>query len=409
MKSFLSKIGEGLWVFVDQAGISGINFLNAIILTRLMGLDVYGQFVLLWMAVIFLSSVQQSLIIQPYFTLRSKRNGDGAYAQQLIQLQFMASLGILVLTFALQALWARFGWLDIPSNLILWTGITALLFIGQDLLRRLIMTETPGFRVLVLDIIAYGLQPLFWFLLWEYAELTVLSLMQFTSLLMLGSIVVGLVFLKPRNWYAGNWNVLKDHWSFGRYLFGTALLQWFSGNFFILLSAPLLGTVAVGALRIVQNLLGLLHIVFQALENILPSQLGEVHEREGSDSMLRAFWNSFRLYGFPVLLVLTLLGGFSPTVLRWVYGPEAMEYRWLLTGYCLLYTLVYSGTMLRFVLRTMERNHKIFHTYLITTTFSVLTAIPLVKAFGLYGVLIGLMAVQLLNNFFYYKSIKITS
>ena len=55
----LSKNREKSWVLADQALVSGVNFLNGILLARWLGITAYGTFALIWMAVLVASSLQQ--------------------------------------------------------------------------------------------------------------------------------------------------------------------------------------------------------------------------------------------------------------------------------------------------------------------------------------------------------------
>jgi len=51
--------------FVDQAFVSGMNFLTGLALARFLGLEGYGEYVLVYGAILFSSTVQMSLILSP--------------------------------------------------------------------------------------------------------------------------------------------------------------------------------------------------------------------------------------------------------------------------------------------------------------------------------------------------------
>lgn len=55
-------------VFLDQIIVSGSNFLLGILLARNLGIEEYGQFALLWLIVLFFSSLQLSFIVSPMLT-----------------------------------------------------------------------------------------------------------------------------------------------------------------------------------------------------------------------------------------------------------------------------------------------------------------------------------------------------
>jgi O-antigen/teichoic acid export membrane protein len=62
-----------LLVFLDQALVSGSNFVLGILLARYLGVAGYGQFALLWLIVLFFSSLQLAYIISPMLTLVQKK------------------------------------------------------------------------------------------------------------------------------------------------------------------------------------------------------------------------------------------------------------------------------------------------------------------------------------------------
>ena len=70
---------------------------------------------------------------------------------------------------------------------------------------------------------------------------------------------------------------MTRHFEFSKWLLGTAMLQWLSGNYFIIAAASILGPIAVGAVRMVQNIMGLCHVLFLAMENFLPVELSLIH------------------------------------------------------------------------------------------------------------------------------------
>ena len=71
-----------------------------------------------------------------------------------------------------------------------------------------------------------------------------------------------------------------------------------------------------------------------------------------------------------------------------------------------MYVIIFIGYPLRYAIRTLENTRLIFVSFIATSIFSVLTAYPIIKAFGLNGVLIGLGITQLITLFFYCFSLR---
>ena len=84
---------------MDQALVSGSNFLTAILITRLAGLEEYGFFALAWMGLLLMSSLQQAFIQAPMMSLGPKKS-EAEKANYFPASQFL-QIGFAVLIFLL--------------------------------------------------------------------------------------------------------------------------------------------------------------------------------------------------------------------------------------------------------------------------------------------------------------------
>ena len=190
--------------------------------------------------------------------------------------------------------------------------------------------------------------------------------------------------------------VFQKHWKFSRWLIGTSLLQWFSGNFFLLAAAGLLSPAAVGAIRILQNIIGVLHVFFLTLENRIPLQAASILQERGT-AKLAAFLQRFIWKGALVTAVLAVgIAFFGKPIMQLIYGGEHTQYAYLLYGFAILYILVFVGMGYRFAIRAIENTRIIFIAYVASSAFSLIMAKPLLSHWGIDGVLIGLIATQLI-------------
>jgi len=62
-------LGRETWALTDQAVVSATNFLTNVMLLRFMGLREFGVFILAWMSVQFVNSLQTALIIAPMMSI----------------------------------------------------------------------------------------------------------------------------------------------------------------------------------------------------------------------------------------------------------------------------------------------------------------------------------------------------
>ncbi|MFB1027465.1 MAG: hypothetical protein QMC27_05860 [Flavobacteriaceae bacterium] len=397
----LSKNTLQLIVLLDQALVSGVNFLVAVLLARLLGIEKFGLYTFGWMWVMFISSIQLAFIISPLFTLYPKKRNATSYLSgvHVIQLgfsivTFVISFGLVKLVFLYKPEWEIEGVLySLP--------LAAALFVLQDFYRRVNFTLKKPIRSLISDSISYVGQPL-GILLLDYFDL--LSI-HFTFLLICVLFSTSIIYNLPKVNFTLNTSNIKntfaENWSFSKYLVGTAFLQWVSGNFFIIIAGGILGPIAIGAIRIAQNLVGVLHVLFLAMENIIPIKAAEILDKKGSISSLNYLGKMLIKGGALTLIVLLLIAICRTQIISLFYGDEFLQHVNLLLGFTVLYVLVFVATILGFVIRTFEMNHLFFWSYIITSIFGLMAAKPLITEVGIYGVLVGLFVSQIINISFY--------
>lgn len=386
-----------LIVLFDQAMVSGVNFLVAILITRFLGLEEFGVFATAWMLVLFFSSVQQAVIVAPIYTLTAQQEDSLSFLGQALNLQLIfsiisafLSLTIISIVFHFNNEWHREG-------IIFSLPITVGLFLLQDFFRRKFFVENSGSTVFLSDIITYGLQPIIIIGLFYFNSLTINSFLIGINSCML--LVCLIHFFRVDKQKLGKQTsiVSKQFWGFSKHLFFTSILQWFSGNYFIVFATGFLGPLAIGIIRIAQNLMGVLHILFLTLENLIPIEASKILKRKGKASTLYFFKQMTIKTGAVTALTLILISTFSNFIIETIYGAEYLKYSYVVIGFSVIYIFIFLGTIMRFVIRTFEENRIVLENYIITGIFSLLSASYLITNYELNGVLIGLALVQIIS------------
>ena len=393
-------------VLLDQVLVSGGNFTLGVLLARWLGLSAYGLFSLLWMGVLFTLSMHQAFISQPLMTLfaQKKEEEKKGYFRAVFQIQVGLSLALCLLSmlafFVLKNAGLGEAWL---SWLPLIGGLSALYLI-QETLRKIYFAKKEYRLPLLLDGLVYG--PLL-------AAVAALHFngklnLENTLLVMLvvygASSLVGILKSKDSFSHIHKTTIrqtINEHYHFSIWLLGTSVVQWFSGNFFLVAAAGALGTVAVGALRMAQNMVGLCHVFFLAMENIVPAEAAQQFFHHGREKMYAYLRRTTLLGSLPFLLVLGGLSLAAPLLIELLYGAEYVPYTYLVWVYAAHYILVYLGYPLRFALRTMQFTSPIFGAYCLGAGAGLLLAFPMVKTWGLMGAMAGLMGVQVLSLLVY--------
>jgi len=395
---------------LDQAIVSGSNFLMAILLTRLAGLELYGSFALAWMGLLLVSSMHQAFILLPMMSLAPKKEASEReqYYKRSQLLHFGFSLLILliispVVAFADQLLprWQ-------VSSLFPVLPLAIFAYLVQDYYRRYFFIRGKARYALCIDIIAYpgmiiGIVCSYLMGTMGIEQIYSLVLLSFGLAALVGmaiarlSLTVNLAEIR---------DILLEHWRFSSWLLGTAVLQFFSSNYFLVAGAALMGPEVLGALRIAHNLLGLTHVLFQAMENVVPVKASAAYVKNGYTGMLTYLKAITLKSGIVVGGILLILALLAKPVLTLVYGEVYSNYSNLLIGYCVFYLALFPGYPLRYALRTLELTRPIFVAYILSTAFSLLCAFAMVEAWGLAGVVAGLIITQVLMQTYYAFSLN---
>lgn len=396
-------------ILLDQMQVSGSNFILGIILARTFGPDLFGVYALLWMLVLFFSGLQQTLIVAPMYTLEAKA-GNKIPPFDVFYLQVFYS--ILSVVLALCFLYGSSLFLyknSIVYDLMLTSSLVLFLFLTQDFLRRVLIFSSCYVLVLVMDFIAYPLLIGTTF----YAEWSGnLDLEYFFILLSIHFFVsAGLVFTqitirKPSDNII---NKVAQYWFYSKWLGVANVVQWFTGNLFILVASFILGGWVAGVIRIFQNIMGAFHVIFSALENVIPISAAKIYSNGGAKPLI-TYIKKHTLVGFLFLLIsLMVIFVMTPeNIILRVYGQEYIQYGYFLYWYFLIYLFIYTGMLLRFLLRTLEKTKIIFLSYLVSMVFSGFFALPLINYFGIDGVVLGTFGSQVVMLLVYLYLIRET-
>jgi O-antigen/teichoic acid export membrane protein len=391
----LQHISPKMLVLGDQAIVSGASFLTNIMVARSLGVNNYGKFSVVILVQLFLLSVQQSVSSGIYQVMFGTMEGDSKrnytngvfYLQCLLYLLF-ATAGILVY-YLFPTFTKGYEMIFMPAL------IGTLLFLFQDLLRKILLTRQNEWKALLIDLIT------------NFIQIVLLSVFAFTGKLSLSlacwiialtfipSIMAGVYWVKPglvslinMKW-AAHIHKVQSSW-----MLMSALLQWFAGNFFVVAAGMWLGIAALGALRLAQYIFGLLNVLIQAIENYaLPHASSLQKTPILFNGFLKNVLHKVILIIVPILLLLSI---FSKQLLRIAGGDSYLEYSYVIYGLSLVYILIIIGLPIRIALRVRLLNQHYFVGYLLASGFSMLTAHWLIKDWHLMGVLTGLLLTQLI-------------
>lgn len=385
------------WNIVDQAVVSGSNFLNIIIIARILGLEQFGELSVLWLFILFINSLHMATIIFPMMSLVPKQQELLAYFSGVYKLQFIF-LGLSVLVSFFTVFW----YFQIQNQVIDFSLIISFLLVlityhMQDYYRKYFLVLQKYFDAFIIDFISYILRIIiFLYILFSDLELSLIQVF----IIFFITYSLGIIYGAQKYKYERKANSFKEtylqHWELSKWLIPSGVMQWSSVNLYIVTASIILGPVAVGIIRLIQNIIGALNVVLLAIENFLPTKFSALYERESFDS-LYTYFKKVSIIGLIGLSVFALfLSLFSSDLLTLLYGKEYSQYGYIMNWYVFIFMFMFLIVPLRGMLRTINETKIWFTAYMITSLFSLLAFYPLEKEFGINGVMFGILSAHVL-------------
>jgi O-antigen/teichoic acid export membrane protein len=376
------------WALADQGMVSIANFLSGVLVARLVGVREFGVFTLAWASVLFVNSIQSAMITAPMVSV-------GPFLETQIGPSYYGAVLLQQFVFAAGAAHFKPGWAVGPLALPIAVAVFA--YQMQDFMRRYFFAthrEKLGF---LNDAVSFLPQVLILAILFRSHGATAQIALWVMGLTSLVGFVVGLLTFGS---YQFAWGAVRSvtsrHWLSSKWLLGSALMGWTSGNFFLPAAAIVLGPAAAGGVRAAQTLGQVLFVLFNSLENYLPNEAARRlrdHGIGGLKSYLRKTGKAVVSMSAVLCLTIALSGRWLLTVL---YGREYGAFAGVLAIMMVTYFLVSAALPARFGLRVLENTGPLFVAQVVGGAFTVATMFPLIAHFGVVGAAWDAFAAQLL-------------
>jgi O-antigen/teichoic acid export membrane protein len=382
---------KGGLAVLDQALISGSNFLLGILLARWLLPAEYGAYALAFAIFLLLSFVSQSLLFEPMavFSGSAYRKSMRGYFRSVLWLH----LAMTVITFVLLGTAAGVAFLrsepnGLPGALL---GVTLaspciLLF---WLARRAYYTQLSPARAASGALVYCILLVSGLFLIHHRQQLSPFSaylLMGVGALATAGYLLWHLRRILPGIEAGPRFaDACRRHWDYGRWALASSVATWIPYYLYYPLLSTFSGMAQAGELRALMNLALPLEQTFTALSSLLLPWAARVQERDGISSAPRLNRRLTALYTGGAILYWAVLIPLKGPAFHLLYGGKYLEVAYLLplVGLETLLSSAAFGPVT--VLRAMESPSSIFYARCSASVLSLAIGIPLTRSYGLTG------------------------
>ncbi len=385
------RVRTEVWGVLDQALVSGVNFLTIVLLARVLPPSDFGYFVLAFTLLQLATTLQTATITRPHNVLGAAREGDAyrAYTRTAAAAQIGFAVGLaLMLAIGAGAAYR----LGASEASIVLAAVPALIFWQlQEFGRRVLYTEQRLRASLANDLVTYGLQGTALVLLWRLDALTpVAALSTLAVATGVGSLVA---FTQVRRSLAGAFDrsCLRDNWTFGRWLTGAEVSYWFSSNAYLYLAAAILGPAASAVLKAAQTLMGPISVFLAFFINYLPVTFTRALHQAETDELRRVALPAWKVMASVASLYCLAIGMFASPVLAHVYGEQYAGQAATVRTFAVYYALLPTSLVLVSILTARMQSRRIFIALSAGALVSLSVAWPFLEVFGPAGAVVAMI------------------
>ncbi|NQV72884.1 oligosaccharide flippase family protein, partial [bacterium] len=279
---------RGAHAVLDQAVISGLNFVTFLLLAKWMTTEAFGGYILTFSVLLFVQTLQHALITRAHNVLGAKAEGQEytELTQGVVKLVFAFSV---VFTLLALVVGYVFHLLTLPTwgDAALSLSVAIIPWLFQDAVRRILYSSNRIAAAALNDLICYGLQVvLILALLGMGVSGSIFLVFVVFGASSLISGLIGILQLRTElsGTFTNNGNlyaVWTRLWNFGKWLTTGEFIGWIGQNGNTWIVGALLGAPLVAGYRAATYVTNLLNPLDLSVSNYLPVKAAQVLQAEG--------------------------------------------------------------------------------------------------------------------------------
>jgi len=393
---------KGGFAILDQALISGSNFLIGILLARWLIPAQYGAFSLAFSVFLLLSYVYQSLLSEPQgvFSGSTYRQCLRGYLKALLGIQAMVTVfGIILLGGSAAVVYAM-GKADGLPGALAGVAIASPCILFFWLLRRAYYMNLAPARAAMGAFIYFALVTGGLFVAYKQ---NLISPFSAYLLMAIGALGTGFFLLTqvnkalPADSVAGPTaaQAWRKHWEYGRWALAVSVVTWIPYYMYYPLVSYFGGMAQAGQLRALMNLALPMEQSYTALSILFLPYAARVCREKGIQSSGPLVRRITMLFVFGALAYWAVLIPFKGLAFHLLYGGKYLEVASLIPYVALGTTLWSAAFGPAILLRAIESPDSIFYARIVASVLSLVVGVPATRAFGLWGVVSSIIVANL--------------
>lgn len=390
---------RGVGSIADQAAAGAVTFLVSLVIGRFIGADGLGLFAVTNVAFLFIASLHNGALLEPFSVFAPRRAEDekAAYRGFIARGCAVVIAGTSVAVALILVAWSS---MSAPSTATL-LGLAGSALYASVLLLQLVVRrhfyiegQVPQAAVqslACLALVAAGLALYVWMAPASVAGVYVVlagasALVCAAQLPRFSRMSAAPAATQARVFAA-------EHWRYGRWVLATAPLYVGAVQGYYLIAASLLTAEEVGYLKAAETMIGPFGQVATGLTMLLLPLTARHTDRMSGGQRRRNLLKALGLFVGLGIAYAVVLGFFGDLLLKLAFGPTiaagATPLILLIAPVPVLWAAAITAGM---VLSAMRRPEIVFVAYLLATLVMVFAGSLLMAAFGITGAIMGLLA-----------------
>ena len=390
----LAWLGKGALALIDQGLLSGSNFLIGILLARWLSPDNYGAYALGFSIFLFLSGFHNAFFLEPMSVLgpESYPTCLPSYVKKLLGLHFMMAFALSVLAVA-GVFVVRFFSTDPGVRSAMWGVAIAVPFVlFHWLCRRAVYLKLAPWLAAVSSA-AYCVALVVLLFAWKN------SISPFTgfliqSLAAIPAIVLLLFWLKSgidQTPGPSTVDVVREHWRYGRWVVGSTIVYWLSGNAYYVIVGALLPMHDIAALRALRNFTLPFAQALTAITLLVLPWASSRFAAEGRPGLQRRTRQLTILFGGGALVYFSVIWLFGGRIMNFLYAGRYDEFAHLLALATAPLLLIAASVGSEVAVQVMQAPSEVFLAYSISGALTLVVGVAFTHFWGLVGGLVGIL------------------